>query len=447
VTNLTTRAGQVAHTMTARAVLLVLTGLGGVAVSRALQPEGRGIYFVIVTIATTAWSVGHLSIEQSQTWLWSQHDRAGRGALAANSLLLGLGVGTVAALACTGVIALFAPRCVPAADYGYLAGALAVIPCGTAVLYVNNVLVLRARADVVNRAGVFAGILQCVLIVAVAALDRLTLGWAVALWTIPMVVPLTVLLPAVRLRLRDRDGALARCAIGKGLRYHVGLASLVLLYRSDILILDGMTTATAVGLYSLAVSLAEFTRVATDAIAQVALPGQMEADDAGAVAATVESTRFTALFALGSVGLLCAAAPVVVPLVYGEAFAASIPPLLALAPGLFALGATRTIGAFLLRLNRPLRASALTVLALVINVALNFAFIPVWGIVGSAIASSVAYILLAAAKTAWFMRATRTSLRGLLPGDAELLYAWAWSLRLLRLKNPRPRGFPGPRGG
>ncbi len=428
---ITTRAGKVAHTVAARAALLMFAGLSGVVIARALQPEGRGAYAVIVTIASITLSVGHLSIEQSQIWLWSQGKRA---ALAANSVVLGLGVGTGAALAGTSIVVLLGPSTVPVAGYGYLAIALAAIPGGMTALYLNSILLLRSRVDVVNRAGVLAGALQCVSIVVLAALGRLTLGWGIALWAVSVAGPLVVLLPAARPRLRDRDATLARCAVGRGLRYHIGLASLFLLFRSDILILDALTTTAAVGLYSLAVSLAELTRVVTDSIAQVALPGQMENDHMSAVTATTRATRFTMLFALGSVGLMCAAAPIVVPIAYGATFGGSIAPLLGLAPGLLALGATRPIGAFLLRLNRPLLASAMTVLALVVNVALNLTLIPLCGIVGSALASSIAYVMLAALQSAWFVRATRTPLRHLLPGAAELGCIW---VRLLRLTDSR----------
>jgi O-antigen/teichoic acid export membrane protein len=426
-----TQAGQVAHTVTSRAASLVFAGLSGVVIARGLQPHGRGAYFVIVTIATITLSVGHLSIEQSQVWLWSRGRRAERAALAANSVVLGSCVGAGAALVAAVVVLALGPGTVPVAGYGYLALALAVIPCAVTVLYLNNILVLRGRVDVVNRAAVLAGAGQCVSIVILAVLGRLSLGWCVALWAIAMAGPLAVLLPAARPRLRDRDVALARCAIGRGLRYHLGLASLFLLFRSDILILDGLTTTVAVGLYSLAVSLAELTRVVTDSIAQVALPRQMDGDPASAAMATIRATRFSVLFATGSVGLLCVAAPVVIPVVYGATFAGSVAPLLGLAPGLLALGATRPVGAFLLRLDRPLLASAMTVLALAVNVALNLALIPVCGIVGSALASSVAYVLLAAGQCAWFLRATRTPARRLVPGTPELGYVWGRAVRLV----------------
>ncbi|MCW2919500.1 MAG: Membrane protein involved in the export of O-antigen and teichoic acid-like protein [Actinomycetia bacterium] len=425
---MSTSARQVAHTVSARAVSLVLTGLSGVVIARALQPEGRGAYYVIVTIAGIALSVGHLSIEQSHVWLWSRTEN--RAALAANSVVLGLFVGTLAALAATATVAVLGPDVVPVASYGHLAVALTVIPCGMTVLYLNNVLVLRSRVDVVNRAAMLAGTLQCSALLLLGAMTRLSPGWVVGLWALSVAAPLAVLLPASRPRLRQYDASLAYRAIGRGLRYHLGLASLFLLFRSDILILDGLTTTTAVGLYSLAVSLAELTRVGTDAIAQVALPRQMDNDHDGAIAVTARTTRFTAIFAVGSVGLMCAAAPIVIPVVYGSAFSGSVPSLFALAPGLLALGMTRPIGAFLLRLDRPLLGSAMSVAALLINVVLNLALIPDYGIVGSAVASSIAYTMLAGMQGAWFLRATGTPLRQLLPGLDEMDYVRAKLTRM-----------------
>jgi O-antigen/teichoic acid export membrane protein len=321
--------------------------------------------------------------------------------------------------------------------YGQLAMALAAIPAAMAVLYLNNILVLRSEIQVVNRGSLLGGGLQCGALLTLGAVTRLSPTLVIALWAVSVTVPLAVLLPAVRPRPRQWDRSLARQALDRGLRYHLGLASLFLLFRVDILLLDGLTTTAAVGLYSLAVSLAELTRLVTDAIAQIALPRQLAADREGAAAATLGVTRLTVVVALGSVILMCVAAPPLIPIVYGPAFRGSVPALLALSPGLLALGATRTIGAFLLRLDRPMLASAMSVAALFVNVALNLVLVPAYGIVGSAIASSVAYAALAGWQTTWFLRATGASPRDLLPGPAELAY--------LRRRLARPSAGRGVR--
>ncbi|MFC7649812.1 hypothetical protein ACFQX6_62840 [Streptosporangium lutulentum] len=42
--------------------------------ARALGPGDRGSYWVIITIATAAVALGNLSVEQSQTALWTQEE-------------------------------------------------------------------------------------------------------------------------------------------------------------------------------------------------------------------------------------------------------------------------------------------------------------------------------------------------------------------------------------
>jgi Na+-driven multidrug efflux pump len=70
-------------------------------------------------------------------------------------------------------------------------------------------------------------------------------------------------------------------------------------------------------------------------------------------------------------------------------------------------------------------ASAMSVAALGVNITLNLVLVPGYGILGSAVASSIAYVGLAALQTAWFLRATGASVRDLLPGPAELEFARA----------------------
>jgi len=73
--------------------------------------------------------------------------------------------------------------------------------------------------------------------------------------------------------------------------------------------------------------------------------------------------------------------------------------------------------------------SAISVTALVVNVVLNLALIPAYGIVGCAVASSIGYGLLGGLQVAWFLRATGLPARVLLPGRAEVRYLGRVSAR------------------
>src|SRR5919197_1829512 len=321
------RAGQAIHTLVTYAFArLVLGGLTGVVVSRTLGPEGRGDYAVLLTIATIAMSAGHLSIEQSHAALWPRAPN--RAGIAANSLLLGPIVGALSALAAAAVVVVLGPGVLSVSGQALLAMALLTVPCGVTGLYLNNVLILRARIEWVNWSGLLGAACQCLACVLPASAGRLTVAWAVAAWVLGAAMPLILLIPAVRLRLGDRRLRLARCALALGLRYHLGILALFLLFRVDVLILGALRSNAAVGQYALAVSLAELTRVAADSVAQVTLTRQLDGDRDSAAALTFRAARLTGLLSVGSAALMCAAAPLLVPAVFGPAFSGSIAPLI-----------------------------------------------------------------------------------------------------------------------
>jgi O-antigen/teichoic acid export membrane protein len=424
------RTRQTAHTVALSFARIAVGGITTIVVARALGPQGRGAYAVLVTVASLAVVLGHLSIEPSHTSLWT---RAGdRAAIATNSLLFGLVVGILAAVGAGLTVVALGPELVPIMSWGLLVVTLVGIPCNMMNLLLTSVLVLRQRIEVVNWSGLFAVSVHCLVLVLLTEMGHLTLGWVVVLWTVSTIAPLTIVIPSVRPRLRDHDLALARRALQMGLRYHIGNTSLFLLLRADILILNALSTTLAVGLYSVAVTLVELTRLTADSIAQVSLPQQMGADHDSAAAFTAKISRVNVLLTIGSVTLMCASAPILIPIVYGPAFAGSVAPLFGLAPGLIALGAARTISPFLLRLHRPLLISGVALIAMTVNVGLNLVLIPAWGVMGCAIASSVSYLVLVGVHVAWFTRVTRTPLRLLVPGPAEIRYMMTTWSRLTR---------------
>jgi O-antigen/teichoic acid export membrane protein len=416
---------QTTHSMVSRFALVVLVGATGVVIARTLHPEGRGTYAVAVALANATTALGHLSVGPAHVGLWPGR----RDAVTANSVLLGPVLGVLAAAAALTMVASGATGLGAAVDSGLLIVTLLAVPPAVTVLYLNNVLVLNARVGIVDRAMLLASVLQCGGLLAAATAGRLTVTWVVWIWTVTSAVPLLLLLPAARPPMRHLDLRLARRALSLGIRYHAGSASTYLTYRLDVLILGAMASTTSVGLYALAVTLAELIRLPTDALARASLSRQAAGDLAAAAGATIRATRASVLLAAVSVGGLCTVAPTLVPVAYGTDFAGCVPALFGLAPGLFVLCAGRQVNAYLLRLNRPLTMSAMSVTVLMVNVAVNLMLIPRWGIIGCSLASSVSYGLITAMQLTQFCRATGTPVRRLLPGTAELAIGRRWLFR------------------
>jgi O-antigen/teichoic acid export membrane protein len=402
---------KVLGTASSRLVILIVGGLTSVVISRALRPEGRGSYYVVVTVATTAMTLGHLSIEQAQTYLWARG--ADRRALAGNAVALGTGNGLIAAAVAWGAVQLAGQARLPVAGGWVLPVALVGVPTGIAVLYTGQLLLLADRIGRYNTGKLVSAVMQCGLLLGLVAADRLTVGAVVACWVIGLALPLVFYVPEVRPRAVSMP--LAREALRVGARYHAGMAALFLLWRVDVFLLNAQVSKAQIGLYSLAVTLAEMTYQLTDSVALSVLPRQVELamDESARFTARVVRTNFV-LSALAIV-VLVVVSPVVIPLVFGTAYRGAVRPLMLLAPGIVALTASRTIQPYLVRLNRPWLASGLTVGALVVNVVLNLVLIPDFGIKGASLASTLAYAGLGLSGIVWLVRSSVIGWADLVP--------------------------------
>ncbi|MEV0202168.1 polysaccharide biosynthesis C-terminal domain-containing protein [Nonomuraea sp. NPDC050691] len=411
---MTSSAALALRTLATRGVRLGLETVTGVIIARTLQPEGRGVYAVISTAAFAAIVVGHLSLEKSQITLWE--DRSRHQPLATNGLILGLILGSLSALGALGIVALSGS---PGGLVLWVL-ALAVVPLGAASVNLNGIMTLQSRMDVVNRKSLLAALARCLPILALAILGHLTLTGVIVCWALSIALPFVLVVGGIRPISLRVDRALVRRQLGLSGRYHVGWVALYLIVTIDVPLLSALDSPAAVGIYTVAVTVMTLTRIPCETITQIALPKQASRDVDEAKHVTVRALRLILLVSSAFVVVLVAASPWMIPLVYGESFAGSVAPLLALAPGTVALMLIRAVEQHLVRLERPLTMTAVSVGVLCANVLLNLVMIPRWGAVGAALASTVTYIAMAVLEISRFARLTGLPVRALVPGRAEV---------------------------
>jgi O-antigen/teichoic acid export membrane protein len=251
--------------------------------------------------------------------------------------------------------------------------------------------------------------------------DGLTPMSVLIVWVAAGGVPLLVFTSVGGTAVRRPDLGLVRATLITGARFHLGPASISLLLYADVFLLGAFTGAREVGIYTLAVTVAGYSRLLADVLSQVMLNRQFASSAAESADVTVRITRFAVVLAAASGLVLALGAPAIVTAVYGAAYAGVVPLVALLAPGVTALGASRLPSAYLLRLRRARLVVVPSVIALAVNIALNLLLIPVWGAAGCAVASSLTYVLLAAFQMRLFSRTTGIRARKLLPVRADLL--------------------------
>ncbi|MEW5825450.1 MAG: oligosaccharide flippase family protein [Candidatus Bipolaricaulota bacterium] len=383
-------------TLLARFILLLLGIASSAILARGLGPEGRGIYTLALLIPTMAVTFAQLGVATSTTYHVAKRTHTVGQVLSSNmllALLLGAGGGVGAAL----VVAFFRDAVVPGVPFRLLAVGLLLIPLELVLAYTESILqgleeFVRYNAVQLLRPLLFIGALLAVFAWLPATPEPV-------IWLTLLVLVLTdaVVLGFV---LKETKGwvwhpsrAYIRASLSFGARSHLGGIMTFLYLRVDMLLLNGMAGAAAVGYYAVAVSIVEKLAMLSQAVGVVLLP-RAAADGRLPLRESLTPVLFRAVLtvtALAGVLLWYLARSLVLTL-YGSDFADTIQPLQYLLPGIVALAGARVLGNEILGRGHPLVNTVSSGIALAINVAFNLLWIPLWGASGAALASSLAYI-------------------------------------------------------
>lgn len=187
--------------------------------------------------------------------------------------------------------------------------------------------------------------------------------------------------------------------------------------RVDVFFVNGFLGQGQVGLYSVAVGLATQTLLVPMSImgplySRVAREGEGEAN----LSVVQYAFRVTLALSVALALAMLVVVPFLLPLVYGNRFAPSVPLLMLLLPGTILVAPTKVAITYLRacgELALPIRAE---IIGLILTVALDSTLIPRFGPMGAAVANSCSYGGLSVFLCYQFMRRSNS-----LPSDLLLL--------------------------
>lgn len=424
---------QGAHTLltTAASVLIGLTL--SVLVSRTLGPEGKGM----LDVASA--SIGLFTLVLGGSLNSALAYRLASLPTRPKGLVLRLGAWGLAAGFATAVVLGASPRL--SSQLGLLPGSdplfwLTFIGVsagfGVWAAGLRGMLIGRHRLIAANRIdlAIKAGLLAAYLALAGGALAS---PRAFALVGLGSAALLAVLLLLAQREPSDPAPGLWRALFATALPVHGTNILHFLNQRADIFFLQASQGAREVGLYALAVSLAQCLLLASSALAQPLLPRLAQASPAEAAEIAARLCRlFLTLAVPGAVGL-AALGWWAVPAVFGRDFAASLPSLALLLPGVIAFGLTNILISYFVGVDRARLNVAISLGALTATLAGNLTLTPAYGAVGAAGASLLAYGVSGLVSLLAFARISGLPIaRALLPDGADLQAAFGL-VRALRL--------------
>ncbi len=367
-------------------------GLGGIILARALGPTVRGEYAAITAWFGIALMVGDMGQPGALCFYVARDPQRAREYVA-TSRAMTLATGTVA-IASGILLAPVLAHGVAAVSLGYRIAFSASI-----IAFVGASYTFSLQARDLRRWNVVRVSQPVLSLIAIGGLWRLRL--------LTLDSTLIVLSGTMLLQLGWAYISCRRAGLAPG-HAHVGLVRPLAAYGAaqllasspvalnshlDQLVLSQTVPPADLGQYAIAVSLTMLPMPLVSAIGYVAFPRL--ASQARATAATKRMQR---LAVLGSAALatamlvpLAAAAYWLVPLVFGAGYRGAVPLLWILSPGAVFLACGQVTCDLLRGRNRPILAARAQGIAAVFTIVLLFALLPMVGVAGAAIASTVAY--------------------------------------------------------
>jgi O-antigen/teichoic acid export membrane protein len=370
----------------------VAAGLGGILLARALGPTVRGEYAAISAWFGITLTVGGMGQPAALCFYVSRDPLRAREYVATSRAMM-LATGALA-LGAGLLLSTILSRGNPQAAIGYR------IAFGTSIVaFVGASYTFSLQARDLHRWNVVRVSQPVLSLVAMGVLwyvHLLTLRTALLVVAATMIIQLIWAYRCCRLiglapgrpKLR-----LVRPLSSYGVAQIAALTPAVLNANLDQLVLSQTVALADLGRYAIAVSLTSLPIPLVAAIGNVAFPRL-----AARSAVTEETRRLQLLAVLGSAGLAAAmllplalVAYWLLPFAFGEAYRGAVPLLWILTPGAIFLACNQVVGDLLRGRNHPTVVAWAQGLAAIFTVVLLFTLLPLVGVAGAAIASTISY--------------------------------------------------------
>ncbi|NDL57646.1 oligosaccharide flippase family protein [Phytoactinopolyspora mesophila] len=380
----------VARTSVCNAVTVGSAGLAGIFIARALGPSVRGEYAAIMAWFGVVLVVGQLGQTAATTFFVArERNRAAEYVATSRNLMVGtgiltLGVGMVAApllssgsgAATAGYRLMFATCLVSFVGASYVFSLQA-----TNLAWWNVVRMSQPVAYVITIAALYlAGQLELMIVLAV--LSGTTVAQTVLAYWLCTREGLT--------RARG-ERTLTRPLLRYGMGHVASTAPTLVTTRLGMLVLSLVVPSAALGHYAVAVSVTALAIPVVSAVGNVSFPRIASRTLSQARLDTLQRWAVLSSLVVSTILILpvVAAAPWLVPRVFGEGFDDAVPLIMLLAPGGILLACGRVCADLLKGHGRPYAVAGAQTIAAAVTVVMLAALIPPFGVTGAAITASV----------------------------------------------------------
>ncbi len=415
-----TYAREAGHSVRTQAYVLVLSFIMGILVARALGASQRGVLALAQQLFSIAVLVGALGFDAGLRYHVARWPDAKPRTLGAGSSLLLLGLILTISLYALGYLT-FRTGIFSSLPTSVVLLFGVVIPMNMINAYLGAVIYGDGHIIAVNQAQFISTSTRLVLI-AILLIMGLTIEGVIAATLGMELASFVCLFWHYRSRIGPLRFGLDLEKAGAILGYGVKAMGSGLVqwanFRFDVFLVAAMCQTADVGRYSVAVMISEVLMKTSGAVVRPLFPRVAREMLAPAMTATASRSNLLLMILLGPLILIPA---YLAHLYLGREFAGMLAAFVCLLPGTIAAGVSYVLHSDLAARGAIGRSLVVNLASLAVNIGLNLLLIPRYGILGAAIASTVAYLLNAVLASAFFSAMHHLPMRELwLVGSADI---------------------------
>ena len=208
-----------------------------------------------------------------------------------------------------------------------------------------------------------------------------------------------------------RDSSYLKKCLNYGWKAHVNNILSFVNYRADMFIINLFLGPAAVGVYVVGNRLAEKLWLLSGAVSTIILPklSELKGDEDTRRILTPLASRWVFILTFFAAVVLALAAPFLISSLYGSAFKDSVIILLWMLPGIVLWAVSRVMANDIAARGKPEINTFTAIVVVITNVTLNLLWIPKYGVMGAARATSTAYCIDALLKFMLYARVSENS--------------------------------------
>lgn len=381
-------------TFSTQLITVILGVITSIILARTLGPANFGIYSIITLTITVLGTFGSLGIAISNTYYGVKKEYKWND-IASNSFIAAFILGIILIISFL-LVFFFYPSFLKNIDTTLIIIATITTPFTLLMPYFQYILLGQNRIKEFNFTNIIQSVLYISLVIVILffnnSLQGVLSSWTVS-FVIAAIIPVIFVYKSNPFKLHFNIDIFKKTTIF-GLKGYLGNVIQFFNYRIDIFLISMiLSNYASVGYYSISVALAESLWYLPGVVGTLVFartPGLTDEDKNRSTPIICRNTFFITLIL--SI-ILFITANYIILILYGPTYLPAVKPLWVLLPGVIALSVCKVLSNEIAGRGKPMINTYAAIISLAVNIPLNLLFIPQLGIIGSALASSIAYFV------------------------------------------------------